>query len=78
MREIALSQKVVDDRHWKPAQQQHLVRRLEKPNFVIEYEANDVAAWMMNHGFRGTGVVPDDNFGVGFVGDKAVGTRVSG
>lgn len=70
---IALSKNVIDDRHWKPVQQQHLIRRLEKPDFVIgekeraivlaaviEYEAYEVAAWMMDHGFRGTGVVPDD------------------
>ena len=73
IRAIALSKNVIDDRHWKPVQQQHLIRRLEKPDFVIgekeraivwaaviEYEAYEVAAWMMDHGFRGTGVVPDD------------------
>ena len=72
IRAIALSQKVIHDRHWKPVQQQHLIRRLEKPDVVIgekeraiiwaaviEYEAYEVAACMMDHGFRGTGVVPD-------------------
>lgn len=73
IRAIALSDKVIDDWHWKPVQQQHLIRRLEKPNFVVReteraivwaavimYEAYEVANWMMGHGFSETGVVPDD------------------
>ena len=73
IRAISLSNIPIDDRHWKPAQQQHLIRRVEKPNFVIGekeraivwaavimYEAYEVANWMMDHGLTETGVVPDD------------------
>lgn len=70
---IALSKEVVDDWHWKPVQQQHLIRRLEKPDFdigekervivwaaVLWYQANEVGDWMIGHGFPGADIIPSD------------------
>lgn len=70
---VALSTKVIDDWHWKPVQQEHLIRRLEQPDIkigpreegilwagVVHYGAFDLASWLVARGSKPHANIPLD------------------